>query len=212
MYIIDETYFIKELRIPNTSEIDVSGSDAPFVMWIDQYARLCLQDALGSDLFIDFDSDVTAGVLDAGAEQRWKNLVNGVDYTYQGKDYSWKGLIFTEGTFKGSVLAYFVYCHWLEYQLSQQTGLGESRGEAVNSMSANSTHRYVTTWNTFVKMYQGRTTATSTLTYVKGVPFYDYFGDNPTGYVSLIDFLKHNETDYPDAALKEYNYQNTFGL
>ena len=54
MYIIDESYFIKELRIPNTSEIDVSGSDTPFEMWIDKEARLCLQNALGSDLFTDF--------------------------------------------------------------------------------------------------------------------------------------------------------------
>lgn len=212
MYIIDERYFIKELRIPNTSEVDVDGSDMPFTGWMDQYARLYLQETLGASLFNDLDSDVTDGILDAGAQQKWLDLVNGVGYSYNGIDYVWKGLIFTEGTFKGSVIAYYVYCEWLKFQLSQQTGLGESRGEAVNSMSANSTHRYVSTWNTFVKMHQGVSTQTSTMHYIKGVPFYDYFGNNANGYVSLIEFLKHNEVTYPGAALKCYNYQNTFGL
>lgn len=211
MYIIDESYFIKELNIPNTVETDVSGAATPFEMWIDKEVRLCLQKALGSVLFSDLDSNITDGVYQAGVT-KWDNLVNGTSYTYNGDTYIWKGLIYTEGTFKGSLLAYYVYCKWLEYQLSHQSGMGEVRGEAVNSMSANSTYRYVNVWNMFVELYQGKSSTSSTLTYIKGVPFYDYFGNNESDYVSLIEFLQHNEADYPDAPLKCYNYLNTFGL
>lgn len=214
MYIIDESYFIKEIIIPNESEIDVSGSCVSFAIWIDQEVRLCLQNALGFTLFNDLDSQITDGVLNNGADQKWQDLVNGKTYTKNGKTYRWEGLKFTKGTFKGSLLAYYVYCKWLEFQLSQMTGFGENRGQAVNSMSANSTHRYVTIWNTFVKMYQGENSTDNTykLTFINGVPFYDYFNNNESGYVSLVDYLLDNEDDYPDAAVMRYEYLNTFGL
>ena len=211
MYIIDETYFIKELVIPNSNEIDISESSNPFEMWIDQYARLCLQEVLGNTLFTDLDQNVTNGVLNDISPQKWLNLVNGASYIYKGKNHTWKGLIFEEGTFKGSLLAYFVYCKWLEFQLSQQSGIGEVRGDAINATSVGSTHRYVSIWNQFVSMYQGEYQQTGTFTFIKGVPFYDYYNGQDY-YVSLLEFLKHNEEDYPDAPLKEYNYLNTFGL
>lgn len=210
MYIIDESYFIKELNIPNTVETDVSGAATPFEMWIDKEVRLCLQNALGSVLFSDFDNKVTNGTYQEGVT-KWDNLVNGVTYTYNGESYKWKGLKFTEGTFKGSLLAYYVYCKWLEFQLSQMSGMGEVRGEAVNSMSANSTYRYVNIWNTFVEMYQGLNQSAGSVQFINGVPFYDYAGSNG-GYVSLIEFLKHNDTDYPEAQMKEYKFLNTFGI
>lgn len=212
MYIIDDTYFIKEITMPNSTEIDAydSGGDDLQEQWIDQYSRELLQNALGTTLFNDLDSNVTAGVYVPGVT-KWDNLVQGVEYTYQGIDYQWKGLIFTEGTFKGSVLAYYVYCKWLEYQLSRMSGVGEVKGNAANSMNVNSTQRYVNLWNTFYRAYQGDSDV-STNVYIKnGVPFFDYFGTNDT-YVSLIEFLTHNETDYEDAQMTLYKPKNTFGL
>lgn len=213
MYIIDESYFIKELTIPNTVEIDVSGNSTPFEAWIDRSVRLCLQNALGSVLFADFDSNVTSGVIDGGAPAKWLELVNGKTYTNSGKSYTWKGLIFTEGTFKGSLLAQFTYAEWLKFELSRMTGMGEVTGNAVNAMNVNSTYRYVNVWNEFVKMYQGsNSTRAYTLSYKRGIPFYDYCNGDNDGFVSLIEFLRHNETDYPDANLKLYDYQNTLGI
>ncbi len=213
MYLVDETYFIKELRIPNANDggVDVPTGDDSFESWVDEYARLLLQNALGAVLFTDFDSNVTNGVYIPNVT-KWDNLVNGVVYTKNGVSYTWKGLLFTEGTFKGSVLTPYIYCKWLEFQLSQQTGVGEARGNAINSTSVNSTHRYVTIWNQFVEFYQGKCTQTSTLSYVKGIPFFDYALGNDSNYVSLIQFLLHNDTDYPDASLKVYEFTNTFGF
>lgn len=212
MYIIDETYFTKELVIPNQSAIDVGGSTAPFSTWIDQQSRLFLQSVLGNVLFTDFDANVTDGVLDVGAPQKWIDLVDGKTYTENGVSYTWKGLKFEEGAFKGSIIAYFVYCKWLEYQLSRQSGIGEVRGSAANSASVGTTHRYVTTWNTFVDMYQGTHDTDMTITVYRGVPFLDYYGDREDGYVSLVQFLLDNEEDYPKPAVRRYNYLNTFGV
>ena len=213
MYIIDESYFIKELIIPNSSEIDVSGSTDPFEMWIDSKARLCLQLALGNVLFSDLDSNVTTGAYVPGVA-KWDNLVNGHTYTKDDKTYKWKGLIYTEGTFKGSLLAYYVYAEWLKFQLTRMSGVGEVKGNAANSVNANSTYRYVETFNTFLEMYQGKSNNDSNLklSFINGIPFYDYFNGDGSDYVSLITFLKDNETDYPEANLKTYNYLNSFSI
>lgn len=211
MYIIDESYFTDKFRIPNTVEIDVSGSNESFERWIDREARLCLQEALGNVLFADFDSNVTAGAYVPGVT-KWDNLVNGTTYTKDNKQYTWKGLIFEEGIYKGSLLTPFVYAKWLEFQLSQQSGMGEVRGNAANAMSANSTHRYVNIWNSFVEMYQGKYERTHTYSYVRGIPFFDYYGEYDEGYVSLLTFLEQNADDYPEPQLKEYGFLNTLGI
>lgn len=216
MYIIDESYFTDKIRIPNTSEIDVSGSTESFDRWIDREARLCLQGALGNVLFDDFDSNVDANGNYVPGVTKWDNLVNGFTYTKNSKTFKWKGLIYEEGLYKGSLLSLFVYCKWLEFQLSQQSGIGEVRGNAANSMSVNSTHRYVALWNTFMEGYQGQYEVTHTIPYTyhyyKGIPFYDYFGEHDDTYVSLLKFLKDNSDDYPDPDLKMYQYVNTLGI
>jgi len=210
MYIINETYFIKELNIPNDNSIDVSGSTTPFESYIDKESRLCLQNALGSVLFAELDSLVVGGTYVPDGS-KWDQFIEGETYDFQGVSYTWKGLIFTEGTFKGSVLAYFVYCKWLEFQLSQQTGMGEAKGSAINSQSMNATHRYVNTWNNFIELYQGSERSES-FSFVNGVPFLDYFGANGGSYVSLITYLKHKKDDFENASLKMYEAKNTLGI
>lgn len=223
MYIIDGTYFTRELSIPGVAELR-SNSTTELNLFIDEKSRLLLQDALGNVLFNDFDSNVIDGVLDVGAPQRWLNLVNGVDYTFAGEDYTWQGLKFDQGAYKKSLISYFVYYHWLEDQVSEMTTLGEVRGKAKNTLPINSTQRLVSTWNTFVRLYQGgydrhynhacRNYSYNPTTYYKrGIRFYDYFGGNDeSGFVSLITFLIHNKEDYPDANLEIYEFQNQMGL
>lgn len=202
MYIIDEpSYFIKKLIVPSTTEIDVSETANPFDMWIDQEARLCLQNALGHVLFDDFDSNVTNGIYVPGVT-KWDNLVNGTTYTYNGISYKWKGLIFTEGLAKQSLLAYFVYAKWLDDRLTSMSGMGESRGKAINSDTIYSRRNYKTQYNNFVTLYQADVTKTNGC----------YHLNSSSSYVSLIEFLIHNEADYPDAELELYFYENQLGI
>ena len=62
MYIVDKTYFIKKLSIPNTEEHN-SEQAIQLETSIDLYARQFLQVTLGNVLFSDLDSNVTDGVL-----------------------------------------------------------------------------------------------------------------------------------------------------
>ena len=104
MYIIDVSYFIRELSIPNVNET-LSESGMNLEYFIDEKVRLLLQKALGYQLFKDFDSNVVNGVLQATTPQKWVNLVEGVEYTKSGKPYKWNGLIYQDGAFKKSLLA-----------------------------------------------------------------------------------------------------------
>ena len=212
-YIIDETYFQRNLQVPNANELN-SGAYAELQEYIDSKARLCLKGALGYELFKDFDNNVTDGVLDVGAPQKWQDLVNGKEYTLDGTLFRWEGLINTEGAFNKSLLANFVYYYWLYDNQSAMTGVGEAVLNAKNATSINSTQRLVTVWNEFVKMYQGKMFEHYKHTYYyRDIKIVDYLGDAyDDDYVSLTRFLIDNKDDYPEAALKRYQFINQFGL
>lgn len=213
MYIIDETYFIQDITIPKTDNLDVVGTDNTLSQFIDKYARLLLKNALGITLFNLFDESLTEGSLNENADQKWKDLVNGITYTDNGTTKVWKGLIFTEGAFKGSVLAHYTYYHWYLYQMSQITNFGEKKGNAVNTSNVNESSKLTQIWNDFTQMYQGNSETIGTYSVVNGVPFHDFFTANNNQDVSLLQFLIDNDTDYPDALLKqEEGYRNQLGL
>ena len=212
MYLINETYFIKELSVPNINEMDADNLTI-LTQYVDEFARKLLKDALGYDLFKELDTNITSGVLDVGAHQKWLDLVNGCEYTKDGKTYKWNGLIFTEGLHKSSLLAKFVFYHWLKDNVTTITGTGEKSIKSVNADSVNSNQRLVTVWNDFVSEYQGSNTRFPTVWYKGATKVIDWFGSGESfGYVSFIQFLTDNETNYPGATLITYSLQNQFGL
>lgn len=212
-YLINEAYFQRELFVPNADDQDRSAYQE-LQEFIDDKARLCLKEALGYTLFKDLDSNITNGVLDGGAPQKWLDLVNGKEYTKDGYTYYWEGLLVQEGAFNKSLLANFVFYHWLYYNQSTMSGVGEVVLNAKNAININSTQRLTSVWNEFVNMYQGKQTKYTYSEYRRnGIKVIDWIGNNTNDYYSsLIMFLSDNEEDYPDAALKMYNVINQFGL
>jgi len=214
MYLIDASYFNREIAIPNVNELQGNAS-TELTLFIDDKVRLLLQNVLGFDLFTDLNGDITNGVLKTDAEQKWKNLVNGVTYTKNGKQFRWKGLLYTEGTFKSSLLADYVYYFWLENEVSNMTGVGEVVQVSKNAVSVNSTQRLIKTWNRFVNAVNGWETygnRKGVMYWHGGVPIYDYSNAEKSMYVDLFTFLKDNQTDYPDAPFTCFEYKNQFGL
>lgn len=212
-YIIDETYFQRELYVPNSQELN-SGSLEELTQFIDEKSRLCLKDVLGYELFNDLDSNIEFGNLKDDATQKWKDLVNGVEYTIDGNTFRWQGLKVEEGAFKKSLLANYTFYYWLDYNQSRMSGVGEVVLNAKNAVNVNSTQRLVKIWNEFVDMYQGGDLNHTPRRYYKGsLKVTDYFGgDNSSDFVSLLQFLSDNDTDYVDAPLKRYNKQNQLGI
>lgn len=216
MYLIDVSYFIKGYQVPNSApSLDIPNNTDSFEVYIDKYARLLLQNALGHVLFDELDGYVNNGTLDGSATQQWKDLVNGKTYTLSGRSYKWRGLIYDEGAFKGSVLTPFVFYNWHLENITRQSGVGEVKGKAVNQINVDSTPTSVRAWNDYIMQYQGGfNNSYYRLSYVNGVPFHDYFGNSDNDYVSLLKFLRDNEASYPDAKcrIEPEGYNNSFGL
>jgi hypothetical protein len=212
-YIINEAFFQRKYQTPNSAEAGSIDNNL-LTQLIDEKARLFIQDALGYELFKDFDDNVTNGDLDVGAPQKWKDLVNGVEYTLNGKLFKWNGLKYEEGAFKGSILTPYVYYYWLEENLSITTGMGQVVGTSKNATGVNSGQKMVTIWNEMVQLNQYDVLCNNQpIRYnIGGVMFTDWFKTQESNYVSLIKFLTDKETDYPDANKKVYGYKNQLGL
>lgn len=210
MLYIDKTYFIKKLHVPNTNE-PTSDASIELEQSIDFYVSQFLQETLGNLLYEDLKDNTTDGGLDTDAPQKWKNLLNGCTYTKDGVEYTWKGLKYTEGTYKASILANFVYLN--HFDAGSNSSLGRITLEAKNSVNLDATPHLVEIWNDFVTMYQGENTNYKRVTYFDNITFVDYFqGCKKTGYVSYLQFLKDNETDYPNVPAGYLEYQNRLGL
>ena len=226
MYLIDKTYFVKELTIPNLNEMN-SPVLTDINRYIDTDVRLVLTNALGYQLFSEFDAQMvqgpTGGTLSITADTRWQNLVYGVQYTGDTGTVKWKGLLYTEGILPQSPLTSYVYVDWLSNNQTLLTGTGEKVVVAQNAINTSSTQRQTVIWNKFVEQYQGL--CSNRHDYYNGRYNYDYyinsygirvkdyrFSKTFNGNVSLLQFLVDHPTDYPDANLFQYQIKNQLGL
>jgi hypothetical protein len=209
MYLIDKTYFNGILNVPNIYEVN-SDELINLNMNIDKYARLFMQEFLGAELFIDFDSHLTGGVLDNTAPQKWKDLVNGVTYTLNNKTFVWKGLIYTQGTTNVSLIANFVY--YFAYQNSINTSVGQVLVNPRNATNINPSEHLTEVFNDFVDKYQGYSMPNANQYYHNGVLFLDYYNGNNSGFVSLLQFVTDKKADYETINAPCLNYQNRFGI
>lgn len=217
MLFIDSTYFQRDLTIPNVDEMN-SVALTEVNQFIDGNVPFILNKALGYALYKDLIANTTNGALNVGAPQRWKDFVNGVEYTKDGKLVKWKGLIWTEGTFKGSLLADYVYCKYLE-EMAQSflSGVGEVKAAAKNAPSVNSTQRFVKIWNRFVTAYQGvyeDSGYTPAFYYHQGVPVIDWQDAQYDEQITLLQYLRDHETVYVDSAKSRFyeGIENQLGI
>lgn len=209
MYLIDKTYFIKNISVPNTEE-QTSDESESLDMSIDRYVRQFLQVTLGNVLFTDFDSYVADGELEITAPQKWLNLVNGYAYTKDGVDYVWQGLKYELGLYKVSLLAHYTYVN--HYQNSVNSILGQVGIEPKNGVVVNPTDHLVSVWNEFVEMYQGANCSNGVITHYDNVLFVDYYQHKDNGYVSYLQFLEDNKTDYEGFKAGVINFKNSLGI
>lgn len=216
MYIIDDTYFQSPKKvIPNLDEAD-SKSFAELELLIDEKCRLLLLDFLTVEQVTELETYLVDGLLPeppTGVPQKWIDLINGKEYTKNGVTLKWTGLIYTKGTFKGSLLADYVYYFWLTENASYMTGVGDAKGNPKGATLVNPTQRVVNTWNDFVWKYQRDVLGNCDFRHVN----YNFFWysdcdilSNPE--VSLIQFLQDNDTVYPNPNRKFFKVQNQLGL
>lgn len=212
MYIIDETYFTRELSIPNVNEVQTEAYDT-LNYFVDEYVRQLLRDALGIDKFNELDTYVIDGVfVSTDAPQYIIDLVEGKEYEKSGVTYKWSGLISTQGVFKKSLLANYVYYKWLRNSFSIQSGVGEATLNPQNANLVNPTQRLVSTWNSFLDMYQNQNLAYPNVYYKGYTKIVDWLGFSANTDVSLIQYLQDQQADFDNATLRVYKYQNQLGI
>lgn len=212
MYIIDQTYFTRDLSIPNINEVQTEAFET-LEYFVDEYVRQLLRDALGIEIFNILDTYVIDGAFDStGAPQYIIDLVEGKEYVKSGVTYKWSGLISTQGVFKKSLLANYVYYQWLKNSFSTQSGVGEVTLNPQNANLVNPTQKLVTAWNSFVTMYQNANCVYPNVYYKGSTQVIDWLGYNVNTEVSLIEYLNDNDSDFSTATLRVYEYQNQLGI
>lgn len=196
MIVIDTTYFEKGiLYIPNVKDISAEPTGAPSVtselqFALDLYERNLLIDSLGVTLF---DQLVTVMADLPNAAQKWKDLVDGTNYTINSKKYRWDGL---RGYNKQSLIACYVFCKYLINDESTYTTTGVVQNTAKNANNFNPTRKYNLADACFIEQYQSQ----------------DETSVKRSLYQYLSDANELDPTAFPDFDFKFYKQSNFAGI
>lgn len=142
--LIDRTYFVGDLNIPNTSTAAIGS----LLDWfIEKYEEKFLLDAFGYSLYKAFK----AGMQDDPVAQKWTDLIEGVEYTdLSGITRYWRGLISSVSgdiTIEISPIACYVYYWFMRNNHSQTATMGEVKSKNENAVSHNPALKMVRAWN-----------------------------------------------------------------
>lgn len=144
MSLIDRTYFVGELNIPNTSQAAISSLTDLF---IEKYEDKWLNEVLGYSLSKAFKAGWAAPV----PESKWFDLVDGVEYTSSdGKTKFWRGLVSAVSgnvAFDLSPIANYVYYWFIRNNYTQTATTGEVKPQNENAVIANPSLKMVLAWN-----------------------------------------------------------------
>lgn len=140
MSIINASYFIGELNIPNTDKVDVLEN---LQFFIDRYEKEYLRKVLGVDLYNDFIDGIDPII------EPWLSLKNGKDFVnLQGRLTQYFGLANDD---KQSPLANYVYYHFQKNAYTQSTGVGETQSKTENATVVSPGAKMEKAWNDMVK-------------------------------------------------------------
>jgi len=93
MSLIDASYFVGEIEIPNSTDQPVAERIALFIQ---KYEPLFLQKLFGYALYKEFVAGIMV-IPPATPDIKWINLLYGAEYTdFRGELQKWKGLIVTD--------------------------------------------------------------------------------------------------------------------
>jgi hypothetical protein len=207
MSIIDNTYFINDLAIPNAIASPTIGDNTPDnIDYIDDCIEYVEKNLLINALGLTIYNELQTALADLpSADQKWKDLVNGLEY--DGK--IWEGLRSPK-----SLLCYAVYYTFLDWNTTFWTTVGVQRPQAENSTTITPEFKLATAFQTFSGKYQGGYCFEPYRAYIDGVKFTDYLGSHDEVIISLFQYLKDKKADFTweERYFKGYRQKNSFGL
>lgn len=143
MSLIDQTYFINEINLPQGTYSDTAGE-------ITRYEQPLLIDLFGYEL-----AKLVADYA-VGSPQRIKDIVDGKEFTVTGVDgldrlVKWRGLINSE---KKSIIAYHVYYWHLKNSVTMVSGTGSVKATSENAVNADVSQKCMTAYNLFMDEFE----------------------------------------------------------
>ena len=210
--IINAQYFqTKELYIPNSVAQPSIGSLIPTAATqleqeIESIEQSLLLDVLGYEQLKELNEQFQEnGDWVEDPIQKWVDLVDGKD--------DWKGLRYTVGTKKVSLIAYYVFFYYLGMDFQTYSTTGMQIPKAENSILNDPSIKQISVWNKFVRMYVG------TGMYDNGEVKSDWNGDyisfgnlNNGNEVSLFKYMSNNKDLYDITYFTNKKPLNYFGL
>ena len=172
--------------------------------------RQLLTDCLGRALFIELET-----ALDdfPNASQKWKDLVEGVDYIKNGVTVRFEGL---RGFQKDSLVAYYVFCEYMQRDDSYYSTTGTVKTAQNGSTNYGGTKKYNDAWNTFIQYYQNDVSSDEckylydSFGSVVGIDYYNQ-EDNST-FITLETYLSDNKLDFEGYKFRRYERVNSLDL
>lgn len=188
MSLVDPTYFVRDIALP-------SGKYDNIQDYIDRYENEIIMELFGyslGSLILDYDPGTS--------EQRIKDIVEGKEYnTTQYDGYypnggeitvKWNGLLNEE---KKSLIAYYVYCRFLEENISHVTGVGGGKSALENAERGGLAPKYVKAQNKMMELYG------------------DFYELNKYPE-SCFNFMYEHKETYPEWVFTEKEKVNRFGI
>ena len=143
---IDHTYFFAELSI--AQKADVANS---LLMFINEHEERLLTDLLGYELYKAYKT----GIAEPTPAAKWTEIRDGAEYTSRsGYLTKWKGLILIYGSgavkSKKSLIANYVYWHWMSNNQTVSTGSGEKAAANQAAEFVPVAPKMIRAWNQMV--------------------------------------------------------------
>lgn len=145
MPLIDSTFFITEINIPNR---DRAGVLEPLNNMIKKREPEVLTGLMGYSLYTAF---IAGLAVMPTPEQRMVELKEGKDYVVNGVTYRWKGLVIIDGLRKEALSANYVYYWFLRYGATLTTGVGEATTNTENAGRVAPARKQSRAWNEMVE-------------------------------------------------------------
>ncbi len=227
MPITDLTYYKAEIFIPNTqasASDSLTGVVADVNQFISQYEREALIKTLGFPLYDEFAAEFDVDGNDVwtikpAADQKWKDLLNGKEYTIGGDTVNYRGMIFTEPfsgtTLSRSFIAYYIYYNYLNDNMEDYAGTGITELQAKNATRTSPIPKSIRSWRRFYELVVGSFNQPALIENRSGRFGTDWFGTDDTER-SLYQFIDdQNELiadTYADWKPTQFDNQNQFGI
>jgi len=204
MPLIDSTYFVCEINLPNTAANATALSQA-----IAQYEKEILIDLLGYKLYALLIADCT-GEGGIPVTQKYIDLVNGAtfEHTFAGitTTLKWEGL---KNTAKLSLIAFYTFYKYVERDVTHLSGTGTILTPSGKGSRASSVNKLCNAWERMRELY-GRIPPEWERYYPNSISGAStrVFNDAPSAY----NFLYVNKLSYPEWVFKPKWNINQFGI